>query len=201
MDKLMARSTVSDQLVQGRPFPICSRGLTVSELPLHGIFRLQGNAKDAAFGAAVTAALDLPLPVSEGFSVSGNAQLAWAGPNEFLYFCQLSSEEIALSALIAALAGQFATVTQVSDSRVAFIFSGDDAPAFLAKGCAIDLNPVAFPAGHVVTTRFAGLPSMLMHRTVGEYVAYFDVGSAAYVLSWMLDAAEEFRDDLSAGLQ
>jgi sarcosine oxidase subunit gamma len=197
MDKLIARSTVSEQFVRGQSFPFSTSRLQFSELPLHGILRLQGDAKDEAYETAISAALGLTLPGPERFSVSDGTQLAWVGPNEFLYFFPLSLEDQAVAALNASLVDQFATVTLMSDSMVAFTLSGDDAPAFLAKGCAIDLHLTAFPTECVVTTRFAGLPSLLMHRAVGEYVFYFDIGSAAYALNWMQDAAEEFRDRVS----
>lgn len=193
MDKLTARATVVEQFAGGKPFPVTEPRLQLSELPLHGIIRVQGDAKDPVFQAALRTALAMEPPASERVSAMCEARLTWAGPNEWLYFCSLSTEEESISTLKLALADQFATVTRISDSRVSFIVTGPEAANFLSKGCGIDLYPTSFEPGKVVTTRFAGLPAMLIRQSEDVYVIYFDVGSAGYVLDWMLDAVDEFR--------
>jgi len=192
MDRLVARSTVSPQFVGESAFPIRAGSLQISELPLAGIIRVQGRSADEAFRSGVAAALGLRLPEAEAISRGAGARLAWAGPNEYLCFCALADEDKCVSALTAALAGQFATVTLVSDSRVGFVVTGSNADALLSKGCSIDMHRVAFPAGRVVTTRFAGLPAVLMRREAGDYAIYFDVAYVEFILKWLLDAAEEF---------
>ncbi|MEB2543756.1 sarcosine oxidase subunit gamma [Burkholderia cenocepacia] len=194
MDKLIARSTVSQQFVDSNVFPIRADNLQISELPLAGIIRVQGRTADDAFRSQVASCLGADLPAAERTSVGADVRIAWTGPNEYLCFCALAAEEKHLSALTDALAGQFATVTLVSDSRVAFLVTGREAQAFISKGCSIDMNPASFPADRAVTTRFAGLPAMLMHRGGGDYVIYFDIGYVEFVVKWMLDAAEEFLE-------
>lgn len=192
MDKLIARSTVHQDFVDSKSFPIAARSLSISELPLGGIVRIQGQSSDAAFSAGITTSLGVPLPVPESLSRRDSAVLAWAGPNEYLWFCDLADEESFVSALKWALAGLFANVTLVSDSRIGFLVMGEAARSFIAKGCSIDMYAAAFGAGHVVTTRFAGLPAMLLSREENEFFIYFDIGHAQYVLNWVRDAAEEF---------
>lgn len=192
MDKLIARSTVTEQFADSVVFPIRADGLQISELPLAGIIRLQGRAQDEAFRSRVTASLGADIPSAERVSAGTDLRLAWAGPNEYLCLCTLDVEEKCLSALTAALVGQFATITLVSDSRLGFLIKGREAEAFISKGCSIDMHRESFPVNRVVTTRFGGLPAMLMHRSEGEYVIYFDIGYAEFVLKWMLDAAAEF---------
>jgi sarcosine oxidase, subunit gamma len=194
MDKLIARTTVSQNFFGEGVFPFRAEGLQISELPLAGIIRIQGNTADEAFSSAVVTALATPLPAPERVSATRDIRLAWAGPGECLCFCALESESSVESALNESLAGQFATVTLVSDSRVAFLVAGKEAPALLAQGCSIDTHPATFGVDNVVTTRFAGLPAMLMHRDQGEYVLYFDVGYTEFVVKWLLEAAEEFVD-------
>lgn len=194
MDKLTPRTVVAPLYVPENIFPVRAPSLEISELPLAGIIRLQGRSDDVEFRESVSASLGIPLPPAERFSQNGDVRLAWAGPNEYLCLCPLETEEKYVSAVTEALAGQFATVTLYSDSRVGFRITGREAAAFVAKGCSIDSHPASFPAGRVVTTRFAGLPAMIMHRTEGEYVVYFDIGFVEFVLKWILDAAEEFRE-------
>ncbi|MEX3982187.1 sarcosine oxidase subunit gamma [Paraburkholderia sp. EG287A] len=194
MDKLIARSTVAEQFADARVFPIRADGLQISELPLAGIIRVQGRTTHEAFRTQVTASLGVGVPTAERVSIGTDVRLAWAGPNEYLCFCALDAEEKLLSALTAALTGQFATVTLVSDSRIGFLIKGREAQAFISKGCSLDMYRESFPVNRVVTTRFAGLPAMLMHRSESEYAVYFDIGYAEFVLKWMLDAAAEFLE-------
>ena len=192
MLKLQARTTVTSQFVMGHTFPVDTPSLRVSEVPLHEIIRIQGAASPHhASNYRVGLALNLPLP--ECSTQDKSKRLAWVGPNEWLVLCALEDEGGLFDELTRALADQFATVTLVSDSRVSFLVAGDVAADFVAKGCAIDLHVTAFPVGAVVTTRFAGLPAMLLHRDTLEYVLYFDVSMAGFLVDWLCDAAEEFE--------
>jgi sarcosine oxidase subunit gamma len=132
MDKLIARTTVSPNFFGEGVFPIRSRSLQVSELALAGIIRIQGKMNDESFRSGVAAALSVQLPAPERVVKTNGVRLAWAGPNECLCFCALENEKEFESLLVASLAGQFATITLVSDSRVAFLISGSEAAALLA---------------------------------------------------------------------
>lgn len=192
MDKLIARSTVSAQFIDPAVFPIRFDSLRITELPLGGIIRIQGAGNDAAFRSTVTNALGVTLPEPERSTSNGEVRLAWAGPNEFVCFCPLAEEEQYESRLTGAFAGQFATATLVSDSRVGFRIAGEDAASFISKGCAIDMHPERFDAGRALTTRFAGLPAMLMRDQDDGYAVYFDIGYIEFILKWIVDAAAEF---------
>lgn len=193
MDNLVARTTVSPNFVNEGEFPVHAASLHISELPLSGIIRIQGST-DGAFEEAVESAFGVQAPAPERVSVGADVTLAWAAPTEYLCFSSLANEAQCESKLIGALAGQFATITVMSDSRVAFLVAGKDAAAFVSKGCSIDMHPSSFGVGHAVTTRFAGLPAMLQHREAGEYVLYFDIGYSEFVVKWLIEAAEEFSD-------
>lgn len=197
MDKLIARTTVSPNFFAESVFPVRLQSLRIFEEPLSGIIRIQGNTDEPAFRSGVESALGVQLPPPERVTGSNETKLAWAGPNEFLCFCALDNEERVQTSLTAKLAGVFATTTVVSDSRVTFVVAGSDAAALVAKGCSIDTHVVAFAVGHVVTTRFAGLPAMLTRRSESEYVLYFDIGYTEFVVKWFLEAAEEFESSAS----
>jgi sarcosine oxidase, subunit gamma len=197
MDKLVARTVIAPLYVAESKFPIQLRSLQISEVPLAGIIRLQGRTDDEQFRTSVNTALGLQLPKAERTAQNGDIRLAWSGPNEYLCFCPLEIEEGLLKSITEALAGQFAVATLYSDSRVGFRIVGDEATGFISKGCSIDVHAATFPVGQCVTTKFAGLPAMLMHRMDGEYVVYFDVGYIEFVLKWLVDAAEEFSEQVS----
>lgn len=192
MDKLIARSTVSAQFVDPTVFPVRFDSLRITEVTLGGIIRIQGVGNDAAFRSAVTKALRVTLPEPERSTSNGAVRLAWAGPNAFVCFCPLDEEEQCESRLTAAFAGRFATVTPVSDSRVGFRIAGEEAASFISKGCAIDMHPEHFDVGRALTTRFAGLPAMLIRDEGDGYVVYLDIGYIEFILEWIVDAAAEF---------
>ncbi|AJW99814.1 sarcosine oxidase, gamma subunit [Burkholderia gladioli] len=193
MHNLQARSTVTSHLVTKRTFPIATPSLRLAEIPLHGLIRIQGDGKASKLKASIEAALGVALPLPERSTVNGTTRLVWVGPNEWLVLCALKDEETILQNLTSSLANQFAAVTLVSDARVSFLASGSEAVVFLAKGCGIDVNVAAFPVDAAVTTRFASLPAMLLRQATFEYVLYFDVSMAGFLVEWLADAAEEFE--------
>lgn len=195
MLELTARITVASAYAPPGSFPVQSARVTIDEIPLAGIFRIQGPERDETFCSRVAAAARTPLPgPGECFADAGtDGCLVWSGPGEWLYFCPLAQEAARLALFERACESFPAVVTLISDSRVAFRVAGPEATSLLAKGCALDLEHGAFPAGRAATTRFAGLPGMLVHRVAGEYLLYFDVSYSEYLMTWWLDAADEFR--------
>ncbi|WP_193101410.1 sarcosine oxidase subunit gamma [Burkholderia sp. Z1] len=193
MHDLQARSTVTSHLVTGRVFRIAAPSLQLSEIPLHGLVRIQGDGKSSKLKASIEAGLGVALPLPERSTLIGTTRLVWVGPNEWLVLCALEDEAAIVRNLTNSLANQFVAVTLVSDARVSFLVSGGEAVDFLAKGCGIDLDATVFPVDAAVTTRFAGLPAMLLRRATFEYVLYFDVSMAGFLVDWMTDAAEEFE--------
>ncbi|SFT86124.1 sarcosine oxidase subunit gamma [Paraburkholderia aspalathi] len=192
MAKLEAAIYVTRQWAPPERFPVRGPTLCVDEQPLGGIVRLQGDTHDAGFAEAIGDATGLALPTPERFATRGETCLAWSGPTEWLYFCPLDDEQAHLRALRAACDGRFATATLISDSRTGFLVSGADSASLLAKGCAIDFSAAACPVGRAVTTRFASLPTMLLHRGNNDYLVYVDASYAAFLVHWLIDAAAEF---------
>jgi sarcosine oxidase, subunit gamma len=193
MVKLNARSTLSQEHVDKSVFPVQTPTLQITELPLSGILRVQGRKSDAAFVAAFEEVLGVQLPAPERTDSKADVTVTWAGPNEYLCFCALENEGEYESALKSALAGKFAAVTLVSDSRFGVRVSGSNAAAFIAQGCSIDTDAANFPIGHSVTTRFASLPAILIHRAKQEYILYTDIGYVEYMLKWLVAESNEYR--------
>ncbi len=193
MLKLQARTAITPDFVAGRAFPVVAPALKIGEEPRHGLIRIQADAWATHTRADIEATLQLQLPLAESFTANGDVRLAWSGPNEWLAFCSIQDEASIVHSLRERFAEKFATVTLISDSRVGFSVAGPDAASFICKGCAIDVEADYFSSGTAVTTRFAGLPAMLVCREVSDYVLYFDVSMTGFVLDWLLDAVEEFR--------
>ncbi|XHO03486.1 hypothetical protein ACEQUB_00346 [Ralstonia syzygii] len=193
MANLIARTFVTETWTKPAALPVHTPSLAIHELPLAGIIRIQGSANDSQVIAAIQTATGLTVPLTERYVEADRDILARVGPNEWLLFTDLAVEERALQALQRNFGDVFANATLVSDSRIALAVAGDAAPDFLAKGCALDFHPTAFPPGTLASTRFAGLPAAILHRTLNHYVIYFDVALAEFVVSWLVDASKEFE--------
>lgn len=190
MDKFAARTTVT-AAVSG-VFPIRLPSLTIEEVPLAGIIRIQGNAADPAVVKAIEAATGLGLPHDDHYAENGDRILARVGPNEWLLFVGLEQEDAALEALIRAGSDHFITATLISDSRATFAVGGTAAAELMAKGSSLDFHPDVFPVGVQRSTRFAAIPAVIAHVQPDRFLIYLDVSLAPYAVSWLIDAATEF---------
>lgn len=192
MVELNARSTLAQEYVDKRVFPVQTPTLQIAELPLSGILRVQGRRSDTAFVSMVEGNLGVQLPEPSRTASNLDVTLTWAGPNEYLCFCALENEARYENALKTALEGLFAAVTLVSDSCFGVCISGLNATAFISQGCSIDMGTASFPVGHAVTTRFAGLPAILINRAQQEYHLYVDIGYVEYLLKWLAAESSEY---------
>jgi sarcosine oxidase, subunit gamma len=187
MPKLASRGQVCT------PLPLRYPTLSITEIPLSGILRLQGKSQSPAFKEGVERVTRFALPVQGALESNGAVLGAWATPGEWLLFCDLAEEQALLNELRAELSDVFANVALVSDSRLGFSIQGDSAADFLAKGGGMDVDSAVFKPGSCVTTRFAGLPAILMHVMSGEYRLYVDISFSGFISSWIADAAQEFE--------
>lgn len=152
---------------------------------------LRGDAGDAAFVRAVRQVTGAALPEPSRASVGERVSLLWMGPDEWLV---VGDEDPPLHPrLESALASRHALVSDVSSSRVILGLSGPRAATTLAKGCAVDLHPRAFPEGQVAQSTLARTHVML-HRLQGErgFHIYVHRSFADYTFSWLEDAAAEY---------
>jgi len=191
MHKLEARGLLSAYWAADT-FPISTEQVAVRELPMRGIIRIQGLASDPLFAAVIEQVLGLKLPEACQHLIAGQRELVWSSPREWLLFVPLADEASVLQTLGERFKGMFANVAPMSDSRMAIEVNGSQAEKFLAKGTGLDVGLGSFPVGRVATTRFMGLPAMITHQSSGGYCLYFDVGFAAFVFAWFIDAAKEF---------
>ncbi|WP_322060253.1 sarcosine oxidase subunit gamma [Paraburkholderia sp. J63] len=195
MSELAARSLTATQWAPPGRFPVGTPNLSIEELPLAGIVRLQSRLDESGWLVRLAAAAGVSaLPDTGCCTVVTPAEhfIAWSAPREWLVFCPLAEEAQRLEALEILCDDSLAVATLISDSRVGFRATGADAPALLAKGTALNLETDAFPPGSAAATRFAGLAATIVHRVPGEYLVYFDVAYSEFLMRWWLDAADEF---------
>ena len=91
----------------------------------------------------------------------------------------------------AKLEAAFEVAVETGDAWTQFAISGSASRDLLAKGCALDLHPSAFPEGRCAVTRFAELRCVLHHVGVG-YRLLVGRSYAAALAEWLIEAAAEF---------
>ncbi len=119
-----------------------------------GMILLRGDLSSAEMAAAVHEVTGAALPgVRQVSAGKDGAAVAWMSPDELLLFVDRTRAAETAAALQAALAGQFATVADVSDARGVITVSGAQARDVLAKLCPVDFGDL--PVGGIRRTRAA----------------------------------------------
>ncbi|MFN3460122.1 MAG: sarcosine oxidase subunit gamma [Oceanibaculum sp.] len=164
----------------------------IAPLPAGGKLILRADAADKKIAAAAKKALGIALPTGPLTSTAGDkATMCWLGPDEWLLLCAEEEREILQAALETGLAGQHASVVDVSDAYLGFDVTGEKAAELLAKGCSLDLHPTAFPVGRVARTTLAKADITLL-RTAEGFRLYVLRSFADYAGLWLEDAAREY---------
>jgi sarcosine oxidase subunit gamma len=152
------------------------------------------------FAERVESVWGVPLPLMAN-TASGPIEdenghvhrILWLGPDEWLAVCAGGEVERLHLDLDEALAGEHVLVSDVSHSRVLIVLEGEHARDVLLKGCSLDLDPIAFGAGHCAQAPLAR-SHMLLHQVsdLPRYHLYIHRSVAAYAYAWLEDAAQEF---------
>jgi sarcosine oxidase subunit gamma len=176
-------------------------GVLMGERPYRGLVNLRGPAGDKTFDEAVQKALGVALP-SEPNSTTGQDDLRvfWLGPDEWWAVTPGDGPAMA-DKLRAAVAGQKAAVTDVSESRTCIHISGARARDLLSKGCPLDLHPRVFSAGRCAQSLCAKV-MITLHQVADDsddttgsgpaYDVYVLNSFAEYLWLWLEDAAREY---------
>jgi sarcosine oxidase subunit gamma len=144
---------------------------------------------------AVAAYLGVYLPTTPSTYVEGEPATAiWLGPDEWLIttpFCTPEGLETALREAV----GRDGTVVDVSAQRTTLRLRGEHVRDLLSGGCSIDLHPRVFRRGAAAQTLLgqAGVLLMALDDTATHYQIVVRSSFAGYLISWLLDAATEYR--------
>jgi len=146
--------------------------------------------------------LDPDSPAALGFSLptqpctsarSGDVDVLWLGPDEWLVVGPPGAAERLTGQLRAAVGAEHASIVDVSAQRTTLELSGPSVRDLLAGGCAIDLHPRVFGPGDCVQTELAHAPVVLLRRDPGFWVLV-RASFAAHLVDWLLDASVEYTD-------
>jgi len=189
--KSQARSALADLQQQESAVLFGNGGVSLEELPLQGMVRLQGPGGDALFCEQVAEAL-VPLPAPGHTTARGELKCLWLTPNEWLIVTPAGGEDTVLTALAPVLEGRVSLASMITDSRLAVEITGPCAAELLSKGCALDLHRSKFVVGNTTVTRLAKSVAMVTRVQEEAYQLYVDRSQARYIWEWLVDAAGEF---------
>lgn len=170
-------------------------GIRVREVPHLTQLTLRAKPGSAA-ARAVEACLGVPLPGPVRAELSGDVEVLWMGPDEWLLVAPDGRADDLRARLRSAVGDEFATVTDVSAQRTTLALSGPLVRPVLAQGCAVDLDPRVTPAGSCPTTLLAQAPVTLVVRDdapAPDVRLLVRASFAAYLAAWLVDACTEHR--------
>jgi sarcosine oxidase subunit gamma len=163
-----------------------------------GYLNLRGDANNPEFMDAVAKVIGLALPLEPNTLASGEHDVFWLGPDEWM----LVSGHADISQMVLALNEELqqihAAVNDLSGGQVTYRLSGEDARELLSKGCALDLHPSVFGPGACAQTGLAKA-SVIMRPLSGE--PGFDLllrrSFSDYVWQWLLRAGRNYRIEVA----
>lgn len=201
-EALSLRHPLAQYLMSSALEPVGPSSVTVEvRAGLHHI-NLRGDARDARFLGAAEAILGDSLPTIANTMTTGVFSTYWLGPDEWLITAGSESGSKLLSDFDRSLAELYASVNDLSGGQLALRLSGPDALEVLAKGCTLDFDSRAFPAGRCAQTGL-GKAGILIGR--GSSDSVYDIivrrSFAEYVALWLSNAGAEFGIHFSEDAQ
>ena len=176
------------------------RAVRLREIPFLAQVNLRADPANGYVMRRIAAALDEELPTKPNtVATAGIRQLLWLGPDEWLVIGPDGDAHWIERALRSALGEQdadgFGSVVNVSAGRTILELSGPAAREVLEKGCALDLHPDVFRAGHCAQT-LVSRAEVIIHQTADTpaptYRLLVRTSFARYLALWLMDAMQEF---------
>lgn len=134
-------------------------------------------------------ALDINRCADEGGRLA-----ARLGPDEWLLCAPPAAAGDLARVVATTLAGEHHSLVDVAHRYRAFAIAGPQAPALLAAGCPIDLEPAVFGPG-VATRTLLGKAEIVLWRLAGTYRIECGRTFAPYIAAFLGEAAREFSAD------
>jgi sarcosine oxidase, subunit gamma len=140
---------------------------TLAEAPPAARFILRGSE---AVRVACGMVFGADLPSELGAAGEGDKHAAlWLGPDEWLLIADRADVAAIGDVLETVLEGTAHSLVDVSHRQVGLIASGPAAARVLNAGCALDLDPRAFPVGFATRTVFDKAEIVLWRRAEAAF--------------------------------
>ena len=198
-DRSFAQSPLAALHIDGRVAEASADpGVRLQERRFPYLLNLRIAVGDQAIRQAVGQALGDALPhQANTTSEVGGAVVCWLGPDEWLIIAPHGSDSLAYQ-LEAAIGGQHAALTDISDARAVIRLSGRHAREVLEKGCDLDLHATAFAIGDCAQSGLAQA-AVLLRRLADPapdettWEIYVERSFGTYLWMWLEDAALEYE--------
>jgi sarcosine oxidase subunit gamma len=120
--------------------------------------------------------------------VEGASAALWLGPDEWLLLAPEERGTALDAALSGALAGQSASLVDVSHRQVGLVVAGPRAAELLNAGCPLDLDPSAFPVGMCTLTILTKAEIILWRTAEDTFRIEIARSFAPYVVELLREA-------------
>ncbi len=181
---------MSDILASAQPGAQFDGLIRIREAGLCGMITLRGDLK--ALAGPLRAQTGLEIPAQRRIVTKGVLQLVWMSPDELLLCLPHSDAPAMVATLQTALAGQFATVANVSDARAVFDLSGPRVRDVLAKLCPVDF--ATLQPGDIRRSRAAQVAAAILVLKEDQFRVICFRSVAGYMFDLLAGAAAPGSD-------
>lgn len=169
--------------------PLQGRGLSREQLSVrensdYGLIRVQAFHRKVGQIDKLSLQVGLTLPGPGEMLDHGELLILWSAPGEWVIAVPRRDESVALMKLQEKLDGLLVVLSAMTDSRVVLQLGGRQLRTVLARGSSVDFHTASFTEGRCLTTRFAGVPAMLVPFPGEECLLFADRSVAAFLLDW-----------------
>lgn len=187
----MVEQSTRESPLGHRAFTPPDGAVRIREAPFLTQLNLRVDPEGPA-AALVAQALDIALPSVNSAARSGDVDVFWLGPDEWLVVTAARPPAELQRQLQPVAGSPDVVVVDLSAHRTTIELSGARARDVLAKGCSLDLHE--FVPGRCAQTLLARAPVVLAARD-GEHPTYWllvRASLATYLADWLLDAGAEY---------
>lgn len=192
MSEPVMQSPLAPFDLNARAKPVdASAGVWANEIGLMGYISLRGHSGDAAFTAAASRALGVPLPVEPcTYTEKGLLKVLWLSPDEWLIVCTRADRAHIVGALSATLKDIRSQVIDNSGGYTQILLEGANATDLLSHATVYNLQ--ALTNGRIVGSTF-GKSSLYMHRLGDDgYCLILRRSFADYIWRYLERAANPY---------
>jgi sarcosine oxidase subunit gamma len=189
MADLVHRTPLADRLGAGSA-AIRRPGLDIAEPPIAAQVMLTGDVGAADVVSAVARATGCRLIDQPNRKTGSDPYALWLAPDKRLLVAMSGTRFALLRDLAQALAGRFATASDVTDGLAMLDLGGARVPDLLAMACALDLDPRRFGADDSARTLCADVPVLLYRlRDRPGFRLHVERSILAHLWTWLEQAA------------
>ncbi|HZD53754.1 MAG TPA: sarcosine oxidase subunit gamma family protein, partial [Woeseiaceae bacterium] len=168
-----------------------SNAVRMEIVPIRSVINLRGTAADESLITDVQRAVGMELPLMPNRWHGDDCMAAaWLGPDEWLLVARGGeAEEIEQAIRELRPADPWLSLVDVSHSYTCVRLAGSHSRDLIAAGCALDLDPSSFHAGHCAQTLLARAQVLLRALDGNDSFEIWVRNSfARYLIQWLLDA-------------